>query len=147
MQQFGVQFYQASLTAKDIDKATPMTKAVDAAYVSAGVPYLSIAEIGITQELRGGCLASKAAETEGRGKARRTPERAGRSPGAQRASASDGGGRRATGAIDADGAEAARRRASVGSRHAEIGICAEVRGGCRSRVRIAPQREARRVVQ
>jgi len=26
-----------------------MTKAVDAAYVNAGVPYLSIAEIGITQ--------------------------------------------------------------------------------------------------
>ncbi len=38
-----------SMGAKDIDKATPMTKAVDAAYVSAGVPYLSIAEIGITQ--------------------------------------------------------------------------------------------------
>jgi hypothetical protein len=38
-----------SMSAKDIDKATPMTKAVDAAYVSAGVPYLSIAEIGITQ--------------------------------------------------------------------------------------------------
>lgn len=38
-----------AMSAKDIDKATPMTKAVDAAYVSAGVPYLSIAEIGITQ--------------------------------------------------------------------------------------------------
>jgi hypothetical protein len=38
-----------SMSAKDIDKATPMTKAVDAAYVSAGVPYLSIAEVGITQ--------------------------------------------------------------------------------------------------
>jgi len=38
-----------SMSAKDIEKATPMTKAVDAAYVSAGVPYLSIAEIGITQ--------------------------------------------------------------------------------------------------
>jgi hypothetical protein len=37
------------LSAQDIDKATPMTKPVDAAYVSAGVPYLSIAEIGITQ--------------------------------------------------------------------------------------------------
>lgn len=38
-----------SMSAQDIDKATPMTKPVDAAYVSAGVPYLSIAEIGITQ--------------------------------------------------------------------------------------------------
>jgi hypothetical protein len=38
-----------SMSAKDIEKAAPMTKAVDAAYVSAGVPYLSIAEIGITQ--------------------------------------------------------------------------------------------------
>lgn len=38
-----------SMSAKDIEKATPMTKGVDAAYVSAGVPYLSIAEIGITQ--------------------------------------------------------------------------------------------------
>ena len=38
-----------SMSAQDIDKATPMTKAVDAAYVNAGVPYLSIAEIGITQ--------------------------------------------------------------------------------------------------
>ncbi len=38
-----------SMGAQDIDKATPMTKPVDAAYVSAGVPYLSIAEIGITQ--------------------------------------------------------------------------------------------------
>jgi hypothetical protein len=38
-----------SMSAKDIEKATPMTKAVDAPYVNAGVPYLSIAEIGITQ--------------------------------------------------------------------------------------------------
>jgi len=38
-----------SMSAQDIDKAAPMTKPVDAAYVSAGVPYLSIAEIGITQ--------------------------------------------------------------------------------------------------
>jgi hypothetical protein len=38
-----------SMSSQDIDKATPMTKAVDAAYVNAGVPYLSIAEIGITQ--------------------------------------------------------------------------------------------------
>jgi hypothetical protein len=38
-----------SMSAQDIDKAAPMTKGVDAAYVSAGVPYLSIAEIGITQ--------------------------------------------------------------------------------------------------
>ena len=52
-----------SMSAKDIEKATPMTKAVDAAYVSAGVPYLSIAEIGITQldnlndRIRGGGAA------------------------------------------------------------------------------------------
>ncbi|MDP9190401.1 MAG: hypothetical protein M3P06_01700 [Acidobacteriota bacterium] len=38
-----------SMSAKDIEKATPMTKPVDAAYVSGGVPYVSIAEIGITQ--------------------------------------------------------------------------------------------------
>lgn len=38
-----------SMSAQDIDKAAPMTRPVDAAYVSAGVPYLSIAEIGITQ--------------------------------------------------------------------------------------------------
>ena len=38
-----------SMSAQDIDKASPMTKPVDAAYVSAGVPYLSIAEVGITQ--------------------------------------------------------------------------------------------------
>lgn len=38
-----------SMSAADIEKATPMTKGVDAAYVSGGVPYLSIAEIGITQ--------------------------------------------------------------------------------------------------
>lgn len=38
-----------SMSAKDIEKAAPMIKGVDAAYVSAGVPYLSIAEIGITQ--------------------------------------------------------------------------------------------------
>lgn len=38
-----------SMSAADIDKAPPMTKGVDAAYVNAGVPYLSIAEIGITQ--------------------------------------------------------------------------------------------------
>jgi hypothetical protein len=38
-----------SMSAKDIEKATPMTKPVDAAYVSGGVPYVSIAQIGITQ--------------------------------------------------------------------------------------------------
>lgn len=38
-----------SMSAQDIEKATPMTKAVDAPYLHAGVPYLSIAEIGITQ--------------------------------------------------------------------------------------------------
>jgi hypothetical protein len=38
-----------SMSAEDIEKATPMTKPVAAAYVSAGVPYLSIAEVGITQ--------------------------------------------------------------------------------------------------
>jgi len=38
-----------SMSTSDIEKAAPMTKGVTAAYVSAGVPYLSIAEIGITQ--------------------------------------------------------------------------------------------------
>jgi hypothetical protein len=38
-----------SMSAEDIEKAQPMTKGVSAAYVSAGVPYLSIAQIGITQ--------------------------------------------------------------------------------------------------
>jgi hypothetical protein len=38
-----------SMSAADIEKATPMTKAVDAPYVNAGVPYVSIAEVGITQ--------------------------------------------------------------------------------------------------
>ena len=38
-----------SMAAEDIEKAAPITKAVEAAYVSAGVPYLSIAEVGITQ--------------------------------------------------------------------------------------------------
>jgi hypothetical protein len=38
-----------SMSAEDIEKAAPMTKPVTAAYVNAGVPYLSIAEIGITQ--------------------------------------------------------------------------------------------------
>jgi hypothetical protein len=45
---------------------------------------------------------------------RRSPERAGRSPGAKRPSASDGGGRRADLAIGADISEAARRRAIEG---------------------------------
>jgi tripartite-type tricarboxylate transporter receptor subunit TctC len=44
-------------------------------------------------------------------KARRSPERAGRSPGAQRASASDGGGRHVALSINAARSEAARRRA------------------------------------
>jgi hypothetical protein len=38
-----------SMSAADIEKASPLTKPVNAAYVSAGVPYLSIAEVGITQ--------------------------------------------------------------------------------------------------
>jgi hypothetical protein len=38
-----------SMSAADIEKATPLTKPVNAAYVSAGVPYVSIAEVGITQ--------------------------------------------------------------------------------------------------
>ncbi|HEV7767063.1 MAG TPA: hypothetical protein VGQ76_18830 [Thermoanaerobaculia bacterium] len=38
-----------SMSATDIEKAKPMTTAVDAAYVSAGVPYVSIAQVGITQ--------------------------------------------------------------------------------------------------
>ncbi len=38
-----------SMGAEDIEKAAPLTKPVAAAYVSAGVPYLSIAEVGITQ--------------------------------------------------------------------------------------------------
>ena len=38
-----------SMSAEDIEKATPLTKPVTAAYVSAGVPYLSIAEVGVTQ--------------------------------------------------------------------------------------------------
>jgi hypothetical protein len=38
-----------SMSAQDIEKAAPMTKAVDAPYVNAGVPYVSIAQVGITQ--------------------------------------------------------------------------------------------------
>ena len=38
-----------TMSAEDIEKAEPMTTAVSAAYVSAGVPYVSIAEVGITQ--------------------------------------------------------------------------------------------------
>lgn len=38
-----------SMSAEDIENAPPITKAVTAAYVSAGVPYLSIAEVGVTQ--------------------------------------------------------------------------------------------------
>lgn len=38
-----------SMSAADIEKASPLTKPVDAAYVSAGVPYVSIAEVGIMQ--------------------------------------------------------------------------------------------------
>ena len=53
---------------------------------------------------------SEAGERQ-RAKARSTPERAGRRPGAQRASASDGGGRRAEASFITDGSEAARRRA------------------------------------
>lgn len=38
-----------SMSAEDIENAKPLTTAVSAAYVSSGVPYLSIAEVGITQ--------------------------------------------------------------------------------------------------
>lgn len=38
-----------SMSAEDIEKATPMTKPVPAAYVSGGVPYVSIAEVGVMQ--------------------------------------------------------------------------------------------------
>jgi len=53
---------------------------------------------------------SEARETVGRAKARRTPERAGRKPGAQRTSASEGGGRHAAFAGSVNISEAARRR-------------------------------------
>ncbi len=61
---------------------------------------------------------SAAAEAKPR-EARSSPERAGRSPGAKRASASDGGGRHACVANGAVGAEAARRRAIAADRHAD----------------------------
>jgi hypothetical protein len=38
-----------SMSAEDIENAKPLTTAVSAPYVSSGVPYLSIAEVGITQ--------------------------------------------------------------------------------------------------
>lgn len=38
-----------SMSAEDIEKGSPLTRPVDAAYVSAGVPYISIAEVGVRQ--------------------------------------------------------------------------------------------------
>jgi hypothetical protein len=61
---------------------------------------------------------SAAAEAKPR-EARGSPERAGRSPGAKRASASDGGGRHACVVYGAAGAEAARRRAIAADRRAD----------------------------
>ena len=37
------------IKAEDLEKQTPMTAGVDAPYVSAGAPYVSIAEVGILQ--------------------------------------------------------------------------------------------------
>ena len=37
------------IKAEDLEKQAPMTTGVDAAYVSGGAPYVSIAEVGIMQ--------------------------------------------------------------------------------------------------
>ena len=38
-----------SISAEDIDRAQPVTTPVAAAYVTSGVPYVSVAEVGVTQ--------------------------------------------------------------------------------------------------